>query len=66
MGVAEAEEAGVDEQEGHEYEVAGLRHVTAEGGDQEDGQLGGRLEVPLHVRLAAQPGALSDGLQVRR
>lgn len=64
MGIAEAEEAGGYEQEGHEDDVACLGHVAAKGGDKVDGELGGGLEVALDVRFGSQPGTRRDGLKV--
>lgn len=64
VGVAEAEQAGGDEQQAHEDDAAGLGHVAAQGGDDEDDELGGGLEVAVGAGLGAQPRRRRDGLQV--
>lgn len=66
VGVAQAQQPGGDQQQRHEDEGAGLRHVAAEGGDEVHDQLGRGLQVPVEVRLGAQPRRRRDGLQVLR
>lgn len=64
VGVAQPEQARAEQQQRHEDERARLRQVAAERGDHVDDELARGLAVPVEGRLAAQPRARRQRLQV--